>query len=82
MDFYTLKNNLVSRVTNINNKKNNPYTIIEDENQFILERLEYIDEKLHIEDKKKNLIKDFWYNLINEKPLNNSNMPLLQDLIT
>ena len=82
MDFYTLKNNFVSRVTNANNKKNNPYTIIEDENHFILERLEYIDEKLHLEDKKKNLIKDFWYNLINEKPLNNTNRPLLQDLIT
>jgi len=81
MDFYTLKNNLLSTTTSLHSKIIDPYTIIEDENHFILERLEYIDENLNLEDKKNNLAQNYWYNLINEKPLNNTNAPLLEELI-
>ena len=81
MDFYTLKNNLLSTTTSLHSKIIDPYTIIEDENHFILERLEYIDENLNLEDKKNNLAQNYWYNLINEKPLNTSNAPLLEELL-
>ena len=81
MDFYTLKNNFLSATTSLHSKIIDPYTIIEDENHFILERLEYIDENLNLEDKKNNLAQNYWYNLINEKPLNTSNAPLLEELL-
>ena len=81
MDFYTLKNNFLSATTSLHSKIIDPYTIIEDENHFILERLEYIDENLTLEDKKNNLAQNYWYNLINEKPLNTSNAPLLEELL-
>ena len=81
MDFYTLKNNFLSVTTSLHSKIIDPYTIIEDENHFILERLEYIDENLNLEDKKNNLAQNYWYNLINEKPLNTSNAPLLEELL-
>ena len=81
MDFYTLKNNLLSTTTSLHSKIIDPYTIIEDENHFILERLEYIDENLNLEDKRNNLAQNYWYNLINEKPLNTSNAPLLEELL-
>ena len=71
----------MSLVTSFHSKINDPYTIIEDENHFILERLEYVDENLNLEDKKNNLAQNYFYNLINEKPLNVSNAPLLEELI-
>ena len=82
MNFYTLKNNLLSLVHNEHYKIVDPYTIIEDENHYILERLEYIDEKLNLEEKKNNLNNNFWYNIINEKQFNISNGPLIEELMS
>ena len=81
MDFYTLKNNLLSHMTSLHYKINDPYTIIEDENHYILERLEYTDDSLNLEEKRPNLDKNYWYNLTNEKYLNDSKGPLLEELI-
>ena len=81
MDFYTLKNNLLSRVTSLYSRIIDPYTVIEDKDHYILERLEYTDNNLNIEEKRNNLDKNYWYNLTNEKPLNNSKAPLLEELL-
>ena len=79
IDFYTLKNNILKHTSKSSYKISEPYTVIEDENNTIYERLEYFDEYLNVEEKN-NTTKNYWYNLINEKPVNISKYPSIQDL--
>ena len=79
-NFYTMKNNILKHVSTFHYKVSDSYTIIEDKNHFILERLEYIDEKLDLEEKNIFLNKNYWYNLINDKPMNTSPEPLIEKL--
>ena len=79
INFYTLKNNILHQVTREYYKINEPYTSIEDNNHTIFERLEYFTEYLNSEDKNA-LYKNYWYNLINDLPINNSKTPLIESL--
>ena len=51
LEFYTLKNNILKHTSKSSYKISEPYTIIEDENNTIYERLEYFDEFLNLEEK-------------------------------
>ena len=79
INFFTLKNNILHKVTREYYKINEPYTSIEDNNYTIFERLEYFSEHLNSEEKNASY-KNYWYNLINDLPLNNSKIPLIESL--
>ena len=79
-NFYTLKNTILKHVSSIHYKVSDSYTIIEDKNHYCLERLEYIDEDLNLEDKNIFLNKNYWFNLINGKSLKESPPPLIEQL--
>ena len=79
INYFTLKNNILHKVTREYYKINEPYTSIEDNNYTIFERLEYFAENLNSEEKN-SLYKNYWYNLINDLPLNNSKIPLIESL--
>ena len=79
INFNTLKNNILHKVTRTYYKINEPYTSIEDNNYAIFERLEYFTEHLNSEDEN-NLYKNYWYNLINDMQINNSKTPLIENL--
>ena len=79
-NFYTLKNKILKHVSTFHYKVSDSYTVIEDKNHYCLERLEYIDEDLNLEEKNIFLNKNYWFNLINGKPLNESPSPLIEQL--
>ena len=79
INFYTLKNNILHIVSREFYKIKEPYTLIEDNNHTIFERLEYFTEYLNSEDKNATY-KNYWYNLINDLPMNNSTIPLIESL--
>ena len=79
INFFTLKNNILHIVSRKFYKIKEPYTLIEDNNHTIFERLEYFTEYLNSEDKNATY-KNYWYNLINDLPMNNSKIPLIESL--
>ena len=79
-NFYTLKNTILKHVSTFHYKVSDSYTVIEDKNNYCLERLEYIDEDLNLDEKNIFLNKNYWYNLINGKPLKDSPSPLIEHL--
>ena len=79
-NFYTLKNTILKHVSTFHYKVSDSYTIIEDKNHYCLERLEYIDEELNLDEKNIFLNKNYWFNLINGKSLKDSPSPLIEQL--
>ena len=79
-NFYTLKNTVLKHVSTFHYKVSDSYTVIEDKDHYCLERLEYIDEDLNLDEKNIFLNKNYWFNLINDKPLNHSPSPLIEYL--
>ena len=79
-NFYTLKNTVLKHVSTFHYKVSDSYTVIEDKNHYCLERLEYIDEDLNLDEKNIFLNKNYWFNLINDKPLKESPSPLIEYL--
>ena len=77
-NFYTLKNSVLKHVSTFHYKVSDSYTVIEDKNHYCLERLEYIDEDLNLDEKNIFLNKNYWFNLINDKPLKESPSPLIE----
>ena len=78
--FYTLKNSLLKHVSTFHYKVSDSYTVLEDKNHYCLERLEYIDEDLKLDEKNIFINKNYWFNLINNKPLKDSPTPLIEYL--
>ena len=79
-NFYTLKNKVQKHVSTFHYKVSDSYTVIEDKDNYCLERLEYIDEDLNLEEKNIFLNKNYWFNLINGKSIKDSPPPLIEQL--
>ena len=79
-NFYTLKNTVLKHVSTFHYKVSDSYTVIEDKDHYCLERLEYIDEDLNLDEKNIFLNKNYWFNLINDKSLKDSPSPLIEYL--
>ena len=79
-NFYTLKNTVSKHVSTFHYKVSDSYTVIEDKSHYCLERLEYIDEDLNLDEKNIFIHKNYWFNLINDKPLKDSPPPLIEFL--
>ena len=79
-NFYTLKNTVQKHVSTFHYKISDSYTIIEDKNNYCFERLEYVDENLNLEEKNIFITKNYWYNLINSKSLQESPAPLIEEM--
>ena len=79
-NFYTLKNTVHKHVSTFHYKISDSYTIIKDKNHYCFERLEYVDENLNLEEKNIFINKNYWYNLINSKSLQESPAPLIEEM--
>ena len=79
-NFFTLKNTVLKHVSTFHYKISDSYTVMEDKNNYCLERLEYIDEDLNLDEKNIFLSKNYWFNLINGKSLEDSPSPLIEQL--
>ena len=80
LNFYTLKNIIFRHVSTYNYINSDSYTTIENENNFCIERIEFIDINLNLKEKNSLLNENFFYNLINNNNNNNIIHPLIEKL--
>ena len=80
LNFYTLKNRIFHHVSTFNYINSDSYTTIENEKNFCIERIEFIDVNLNLKEKNSLLNENFFYNLINNNNNNNLIHPLIEKL--
>ena len=79
--YYTLKNKLLQHVSTFHYKNSDSYTSLEDDKKhYCIERIEYIDKNMNLNEKNSLLEKNFWYNLINNKK-NYGDIPLIESML-
>lgn len=78
--FFPLKNKVLKHISTFHDKNSDSYAEIFKDKYYCLEREEYIDKNINLNEKNNLLDNNFFYNLINGRDLSKSKAPLIEKI--